>query len=334
MPARMASWLLRLAVLAHAIALFATVFKTRQTQFGNVLFLELFDPRVGELFFGFRLEDPYLAAVAVEKVTVSLYLLAAVLVLFKPWWPVLLLLSGYALAESLSGTLFGGYRFNEWTVYSDTLRWGTPLALIVLLAFPRARMLNRWRVPLAMDVVRVLIAAVFFVHGLHAWLGNPGFIDLIIGTFGRTLDVQVSESTATAMMKVIAVVDFVVALAVLVLPTPVLMPQRWWRAPAPRGLVRRVIVPALLLWLALWGFITALSRLAALGFPLGWSQYPDLLVRASHYLAPLALWGLVSVTYRRAVDDGADAEAEGVFEAPHAEAAPEPRPIEPAGAES
>ena len=42
-PMRVASWLLRVAVLGHAIALFAIVFHLRQTRSGNPLSGEVFD---------------------------------------------------------------------------------------------------------------------------------------------------------------------------------------------------------------------------------------------------------------------------------------------------
>lgn len=396
-PATVAAWLLRLALLAHAIALFAIVLGMRQTQFGNFLFLELFDPTMGEAFFGFRIDDPYMAAVWIERLTVSLYLLLGLAVVLQPfrnawltyallavaaavltyrypvfptwelagaeislafaiglvvlavmlWLPMLIVLPimcGYAIAESLSGTWFGGYRFNEWTIYSDMLRWGTPLVLLFLIALPSARWIERFRMPAARDLLRVLIAAVFFFHGLQAWLANPGFVDLILGTIGRTFDpalaavgiatetnLRISESTAVALMKVIAIVDFAVALAVLVYPRPVLVPQRFWKNPCANCAIRRVILPALLLWLAFWGLITALSRLTALGLPLGLEQYPELLIRAAHYLGPLALWGLALATYwpatrsqHRPGDAGAPAVAEPAL--PGAEALEEPEP--------
>jgi|GEM_PF-3485321 len=37
-------------------------------------------------------------------------------------------------------------------------------------------------------------------------MADPRFIDLIIGTYGRSLDTTVSESTAIVALKVIAVV--------------------------------------------------------------------------------------------------------------------------------
>ncbi|MEX0886536.1 MAG: hypothetical protein WD009_08870 [Phycisphaeraceae bacterium] len=295
--ATIAVWLLRLAVFAHALALFLYVFMTRQTQFGNVLFLELFDPRVGEVYFGFRLDDPYLAAVWVERVTVSLYLLAGLSVLVRPCWPVLLLMSAYALAEALSGTWFGGYRFNAWTLYADALRWGAPLALMLLVALPRVQTLNRLRLPLARDLLRTLVAVVFTVHGLQALYANPGFIDLIIGTFNQMLGLRVSEGAAVLMLRVIGVVDLAVALALLACPRPLLVPRAAWPPPPADSTTRRLIVPALLLWLAFWGFVTALSRLTALGYRSGLDEYPELLMRAPHFLAPLALWGLFAATY-------------------------------------
>lgn len=62
--------------------------------------------------------------------------------------------------------------------------------------------------------------------------------------------------------------------------------------------VSRMIVPGLVLWLSFWGLITALSQVTGLGLPGGLSEYPEVLLRAPHFLAPLALLFLFSATYR------------------------------------
>jgi hypothetical protein len=94
------------------------------------------------------------------------------------------------------------------------------------------------------------------------------------------------------MLQVIAIVDFCVALAVLIYPTPLLVPRRLWPWPCAICPIHRVIVPALLLWMTFWGLATAASRMTALGYPNGMYAYPELIVRGSHFLGPLALWCL------------------------------------------
>lgn len=287
-PLTLASWLLRIGIALHAAALFLIVFSARQTQFGNVLFLEWF----------VHLEDPHATAVLVEKITVSLYLAAGLVVLVKPFWPVLLLMAAYAFIEAASGTFNAGFRFSEWTIPAQALRFGLPLVLLIVVVAPRFRLLQRWTAPMAASLLRVLVAVVFFTHGYLALMENPRFIDLIIGSFGNILNMWVNEATAVMMLKVIAIVDFCVALAVLIYPTPILVPRKLWASPCRICAIRRVIVPLLMLWLAFWGLLTALSRMASLGYTEGMSEYLELLVRSPHVLGPLALWALFSATYR------------------------------------
>ena len=282
-----ASWLLRVAVLAHAVALFAMVFSARQTQFGNYLFLELLAGR----------DDPHTTAVLIERVTVSLYLAAGVLTLLKPLWPVLLLMAVYALAEAAAGWHNAGYRYSEWTIPSHALRFGAPLVLLCLVLLPRVTWLRPWTATAAASLLRVLVATVFFAHGYQALLASPRFIDLVIGSFASVLDVRVSEAAAVSMLHVIAIVDFCVAAAVLIYPRPLLVPRWLWASPCRVCAIRRVIVPALCLWLALWGLVTAASRMTSLGYPEAMSEYFEVLVRTSHVLGPLALWWLFSATY-------------------------------------
>jgi hypothetical protein len=110
------------------------------------------------------------------------------------------------------------------------------------------------------------LAAVFFSHGWGAFHGHAHFIDLIIGSAANLLGMRVTELQALHVLTVIGVVDIAVALLVLARPS--------------RGV---------LLWMATWGLITALSRMSAFG----WMGYSDVLLRATHVLAPLALLWLV-----------------------------------------
>lgn len=282
-----ASWLLRLAVLGHAIALFAMVFSARQTQFGNYLFMDLLVQR----------EDPHAEAVLIERITVSLYLAMGVLTLIKPLWPVLLLMAAYAFIEAASATHNAGYRFSDWAIPSQALRFGAPLVLMLLVLMPKIRLLAPWTPTAAASLLRVLVATVFFAHGYQALMANPRFIDLIIGTFANMLDTRITEAQATTMLHVIAIVDFCVAAAILIYPRPLLVPRRLWASPCRICAIRRVIVPVLCLWLALWGLLTAASRMTSLGHPEMMSEYVEVVVRTSHVLGPLALWGLFSATY-------------------------------------
>lgn len=270
-----AEWLLRICVLAYCAAQFALVFGKRQTRIGNYLFLEL--------------ELPYGSAVYIEKIAVSIFLAAGVLTLLRPMWPVLALIAAYTFAEPLAGYLQGGYRYSDWSPLTQAARWMTPLALLAMTAMPRAAALGPWRMPAASALLRIGIALVFITHGLFALWAHPAFVDLIIGTVRNFFGAPMTEATARWLLWIIGVVDICVALALLIYPVPLGVPRRVWADPCRVCPIRRIIVPSLLGWMAFWGLVTALSRMTAQGMPRGLGEYPELLVRASHYLGPIAL---------------------------------------------
>src|SRR3546814_7171694 len=96
-------------------------------------------------------------------------------------------------------------------------------------------------------------------------MGNPQFIDFIIGSANNILGVRWTEATALQIMRIIGWVDIIVAIAVL------LKPHKY-----------------LLAWLLFWSTITAFSRMTSLGT----GAYTEVLMRASHILAPLAVYML------------------------------------------
>lgn len=164
-----------------------------------------------------------------------------------------LLINAFLIAKT------GGSGHANWTPAAHALRYGTPLALVLLVMrepFGSAQITM---------LLRVVIAFVFITHGAEALLHYPRFIDLIIGSGENLLGWRITEEQAKSALTVIGIVDLIVAVLVLVRPHP-----------------------ALLWWLAAWGLITALSRMTSLG----WGAYPELLNRASHFLVPmvLALW--------------------------------------------
>lgn len=250
-------------------------------------------------------EDPYLSAVLIEKITVSLYLAAGLVVLFKPYWLLLLLMAAYALLEAYANFINGGSRYSEWSLAGQALRYGSPLILLILASGSKIGIPQRWRLPLSTGLLRLLVALVFFTHGYLAFLEYPHFVDLIIGTSANIFGSRLSEASTGVLLKWIAGIDFCVALAVLIYPKPLFMPRKLWPLPFCHSRIHRVILPTLMLWLAAWGLVTALSRITSLGIPIGLSQYPELLIRTSHVLGPLALWALL-IGYHRESD--ADAQ--------------------------
>lgn len=179
--------------------------------------------------------------------------------LLRQWrWGTCLMFPAFAflLTEACLIAKTGGVGHAEWAPAAHALRYGTPLALVLLAMkepFGEAQVIL---------LLRVSLAFVFVTHGAEALMHYPRFIDLIIGSGGNLLGWRVTESQATSLLTVIGWVDVVVGIAILIRP-----------------------LPALLWWMAIWGLVTALSRMTSLG----WDAYRDVLIRATHFVVPFVL---------------------------------------------
>jgi hypothetical protein len=103
-------------------------------------------------------------------------------------------------------------------------------------------------------VLRIAVAGEFLGHGILALQGKPGWIPLFEA-------VGISPETAVILLPLIGAMDVLLAAHVLVRP---------WR-------------PALL-WMAFWGFWTALLR------PIAGEPVWDFVERFSNWGAPLTLY--------------------------------------------
>lgn len=246
-------WLLSAAILIHAIGLFATVFGMRQTHFGNYLFLVMGMPHSEALFY--------------EHISVSIFFLLCVINLFHTRLYTLLPIAAYIFFEAWAGYYQGGYRYSDFTLMAHIMRYLTPLALVVLCAWPfRSTMKAAFRLKSAEWLLRVSLAILFFIHGLEAYYGYPGFLDLIIGSARNLAGIHIAENTSAVLLKGIGILDFAVSLLILVRPGK-----------------------EVLFWALFWGTLTAFSRVTAVGT----AAYIEVLFRASHMIAPLALWIIV-----------------------------------------
>lgn len=205
------------------------------------------------------------AAWQTELVLVLVALLFSFAGLFlRKWrWGTCLMIPAFIflLTESFLIAKMGGVGHAEWAPAAHALRYGTPLALALLV------MKEPFGEAQAMMLLRVSLAFVFVTHGAEALLHYPRFIDLIIGTGENLLGCRITESQAKSMLTIIGVVDVLTGVAILIRP-----------------------YPALLWWMAIWGLVTALSRMTSLG----WDAYRDVLTRATHFVVPFVL-----VWYRR-----------------------------------
>lgn len=103
-------------------------------------------------------------------------------------------------------------------------------------------------------VLRIAVAGEFFGHGIFAFQVKQGWMPFF-ASFG------ISPETAAILMPIIGIMD--IALAVLVLIKP---------------------INVLILWMAFWGFWTALLR------PIAGDPIWDFVERWANWGAPLALY--------------------------------------------
>lgn len=184
--------------------------------------------------------------------------------ILRQWrWATCFMIPAFAflLTESCLIAKMGGVGHAEWAPAAHALRYGTPLALALL------AMKEPFGEAQVMMLLRVSLAFVFVTHGAEALMHYPRFIDLIIGSAENRLGWRITEAEAKNALTVIGIVDVITGVAILV------------RA-----------FPALLWWMAVWGLVTAFSRMTSLG----WDAYRDVLMRVTHFVVPFVL-----VWYRR-----------------------------------
>lgn len=123
----------------------------------------------------------------------------------------------------------------------------------------------RW----TMEFLRWAAVIVFIAHGVEALQQNPEFLDLVVYSTYRVFGIEVSESFAATCLTVIGAVDVLVGLVCLVRRSTLAMG-----------------------WMAVWGAVTALSRVVAFGWAIGWHAS---FARAPHCGVPLAvaLWWIL-----------------------------------------
>lgn len=250
---------LNLAIVLHALGLIIVFFRAHHTNFGNYMFMVM--------------EIDHARAFAIERVTISIFGLLSLVNLFFPRIFFLIPIFLYILFEAWAGYYQGGYHFSEWTLGAHALRYTVPFSIIFLLPWPFSKVLSlKARASITSWLLRIGLAVVFATHGLECLMKNPEFIDLIIGSINNIFGIRWSEATAVQIMQVIGWVDIVVAIAVL------LKPHKY-----------------LLAWLLFWSALTAFSRMTALGT----GAYTEVLMRASHILAPLAIYMLSRHLYKK-----------------------------------
>lgn len=171
-----------------------------------------------------------------------------------------------------------GNPFHATDPIGHAVRFAAPFALILFLAFPGQQRESKieW-------VLRWGVAGTFIGHGLCALWIKPSFIDLIVGTMNLFLgDPVLAADSSEALQEALAIAASRQAFAESALP--IIAIQDFI-------LVALLLLPGkriktIALWMAVWGFVTAMSRMTAYG----WDHWHDLALRVCNGGIPLFLW--------------------------------------------
>lgn len=185
--------------------------------------------------------------------------------------PLLLYVAAWQFAMAATQAYRGGSLLAEWSVGSQAVRIAAPLALLLFLPRRNETTISVHRANGAIWLMRLAAAATFTLHGLKAFQRDASFIDLVVGSGQNLLSWDLSQDAIEVTLMIIGITDFALV---------VLLVLRQWRPIAA--------------YMALWGIITALSRVTSLG----WMFFGETLVRAANGGLPLAVYLYWSYRHR------------------------------------
>jgi len=203
-------------------------------------------------------------------------IVAGLLTLLRPCWPVLLPVTVWLAAIPAAAWHMGQGYLPAMEPLEHGARYLAPLALLLIEFWPPDAFPSIRRTTLAMWLLRLGAAATFTGHGIVALAHNPQFFDLIHSATNRFLGWEFSSETTPLVLSAIGIVDVAVAINLLAGKQP-----------------------PVALYAAFWGFVTAASRVIHFGWEDG---YYEMLLRAANGGAPLVLflyWALCLPAMRR-----------------------------------
>ena len=189
------------------------------------------------------------------------------------------LLAGWSFVLAIfSWWVNPGNPFHATDPIGHAVRFAAPVALLLFIAFPGIEQESKieW-------VLRWGVAGTFIGHGLCALWIKPSFINLIVGSLNLFLgDPILTAGSLEALEEAFAVAASRQAFAELALP--IIAIQDFI-------LVALLVLPrkrikTIALWMAVWGFVTAVSRMTTYG----WDHWHDLALRICNGGIPLFLW--------------------------------------------
>jgi len=176
---------------------------------------------------------------------------------------VYLILGIYIICLSVCKGINGGAIFSELSVPAHATRWLPCIAMWIWLFYAEKNL------KLVTCLLIVASALTFAAHGYEAFNEHPKFKDLLYGGM-NLFSIPLSDPICIILLKMIGIKDLCLSVAVL------FCLHRWrW----------------VLLWMAFWGFLTALARPIAFGDV----SYLDALLRVGNGAIPLLIYLLLKL---------------------------------------
>ena len=191
----------------------------------------------------------------VEKIIAWIFLMMGMVYFIKPYKVLLILISIGTLGLAFVIKTQAGSPYTDWSIPAYSIRIILPLGILLLNTKSSYLKVSYW-------ILLVGLGVTFVTHGLEAWTLHPRFVDYLLISSENAMGIRLKQSTAELMLKVIGSMDILAVLIAFLFP-------------------RNVIF----YWMASWGLITALARVTELG----WALYPEVLIRAAHFLVPISL---------------------------------------------
>ncbi|MEZ6087214.1 MAG: hypothetical protein R3C05_04115 [Pirellulaceae bacterium] len=155
-----------------------------------------------------------------------------------------------------------GDAYSQWALAEYAVRYAAPLAAAYLISIGSRIYEDGKAFSFVMLGLAVATSATFVLHGYKALDQYGAFTDLILLSDQRIFQLGLSQAFAENTLYVIGAID--VGVGILLLATQ-------WRGVA--------------LYMALWGAITAASRMTAFG----WGAWPETFLRTANFGVPLVL---------------------------------------------
>lgn len=175
----------------------------------------------------------------------------------KHLYHILIPISIWLFLISVASMLNGGKRFSEFSIIAHSTRWGLPL-LLWLLFYMKDKVESK----IAAYPAILFCSFTFAVHGWEAYMLNPPFQDLIYQFFS-IFGLSVSESVNFGILRAVGCMDLLLAASIMFFQKP-----------------------KIFLWMAFWGFVTALSRPLTIGL----EAWPEFAMRIANCALPFYLF--------------------------------------------